>query len=88
MIRPRGVPLAYVFLEDAAEFSAVAEFEHTRFHGHTEGHRNFDGIKPRSSSIMIGLGDVIEIVDTAVGAQRPDGLILKARGLVLALASA
>ena len=39
-------PLAYFLPENVADAWAVGKFEGTRFHGHLEGHRGFDGVKP------------------------------------------
>ena len=70
--------------EDAADAGAVAEGQDTGLHGHAEGHRGLDGVEADIVHQLVGLGDVVEIVDTAVGAHGPDRLVLKAGGQILA----
>ena len=64
---------------------AVAEGEDARFHGHAEHDGGLDGVDADVVHDAVGQGDVVEVVDAAVGAQAPDGLVLEAGGHVLAV---
>ena len=77
--------LGHLFTQDAADPDAVAKGKHAGLHGHAEGHRDLDGIKAQVVHDRVRLGHVVEVVDGAVRAQRPDGLVLETRGLVGAL---
>ena len=76
-------------LEDATERReralAVAERDLARVH--VDGHRgaHLDGVETEVAAGAVELGDVVEVVDAAVGTERPDGLVLRTLGLVVAV---
>jgi len=59
---------------------AVAKGSHARLHGYRQGGTGLDGVQPVEVAQAYHLGDVVEVVDLAIGAQRPVRLVLDARG--------
>ena len=59
---------------------AVAKFGHPGLHRHRDGRAGLDRVQAIGIAQPDQLGDVIQVADTAVGAQRPGRLVLDAGG--------
>ena len=74
---------ADLVFQDAADSGPVAERQDARLHRYTHGDRGLNGINPQVVHQGVGLGDMIQVVDTAVGPHGPDRFVLEAGGLIV-----
>src|SRR6185369_1378443 len=72
-------------LQEPQDAGAVTEGDDACFHGHPHDDRTLDGIDADVVHDPVGPGDDVQIVNAAVGADPPDGLVFEPGGDVFPL---